>query len=461
MHVAVICHEFTSRFNTSLELADRLRAAGHRVTYISHADVGDRVVASGHAFRRLTGSPADPPRLGTPSPWGIVRWAGDARAARRATAADDEIERCLVEIDPDILVIDVEMHYATIATASLGIPTVLYMNWFSIFRQPDIPPPSSDLVPTGSDDDARRIRAAWRRVSFDARVRRVRRKLGREAVGDFLRPVRYGTIHYADLEAVAEARGVSLAERADRDQWLIPLTFMDLPVLSFTASEMEFPSRTHPNMRHVGPMIPDARTESQTESPTEWADFRSRWVDADTSGPIVYCSLGSVITDIDLIRRIIDVFRRRSDWNLVIGLGRTTARSSIGSVPANVVVLDWAPQLDVLRVAHAAISHGGSSSLHECVANGVPQLLFPPHDDPLDRAGNAARAEYHGLGLRGDGASDDPTKIEARLERLLTDGSFTESITRMQQVFERYRSADTAVDLLESIAASASKDSRP
>ncbi len=449
MHIAMICHEFTSRLNTSLEFADRLRAAGHRVTYVSHADVGDAVALHGHGFHRLSSTPADPPRLGRPSIRRMIPWTLESLRLRKATAGDVEIERCLSEIGPDCLVIDIEMHYATIAATNLGLPVVLYMNWFSIFRQPDIPPMSSGLIPSGTGSDRNSIRRAWRRVTVDAWIGRIRRKLGRAMIGDHLRPISYATYHYADLKEVARAREVSLHQRADRHQWLIPLMFMDVPILSFTAREMELPSVPHPNMRYVGPMVPDRRMESFTDELSEWNRYRAEIRANRVSGPIVYCSLGSFVTDVRFIRKVVDVFRHRRDWNLVVGLGHKATRTSLGPVPENVLLLDWAPQLEVLSVADAAITHGGSSSVHECIVNAVPLLVYPPENEPLDRAGNAARVQFHGLGLRGRRASDEPSDIEHHLDRLLTDPSFIERLTDMQRIFEQYRSSDTAVEVLE------------
>ena len=63
--IVFIAHGLTSPLNTSLELSRRLEAAGHRVTYASHADIGDSVAAAGFGFVRLNEDPAveQPPAL--------------------------------------------------------------------------------------------------------------------------------------------------------------------------------------------------------------------------------------------------------------------------------------------------------------------------------------------------------------------------------------------------------------
>lgn len=460
MHAVIICHEFTSRFNTSLEFADRLARAGHRVTYISHADVGDVVAVHGHAFRRLSSMPADPPRLERPRLRDLVPWVKTSRRLRRATAVDDEIEGVVVGLDPDIVLVDIEMHYAVIAISHLPVPTVLYMNWFCIYRLPDVPPMSSGLVPIGGRENTRLVRRAWQRSRIRTWKRRIRHKLGPGMVGDLLRPISYATYRYADVRAVARARRVPLELRTSRSQWLEPIMFMDLPVLSFTALEMELPHDRHPNMRYVGPMIADRRPVRAAEraSLDAWNEFLAVAEASDDRGPMVYCSLGSYLTDVDFLRTVVEAFRHRPDWSLVLGLGRKVTREALGETPTNVLVLDWAPQLDILAVADAAIVHGGSSSVHECIANAVPLLVYPPGWLDLDQRGNAARIEYHGLGLVGRMGPDGPDQIEAHLDRLLSDPSYRSNVRAMQEVFDRYRDAGTAVHTLEQELRSARTD---
>ena len=282
-------------------------------------------------------------------------------------------------------------------------------------------------------------------------VRRVRRRLGRATVGDLLRPISLATYHHADLRAVARARGVHLGDLASRRHWLQPLTFTRVPILSFTAVEMEFPHAPRPTLRYVGPMIANQRIEPSTASPSveKWQRYLA---DRESTGegrrPIVYCSLGSYLTDVEFLRRVLGVFRERGEWHLVLGLGGMAAAQELGDVPDNATVLEWAPQLDVLSVADVAIIHGGSSSVHECIANAVPMLVYPPSRRDLDQHGNAARVEAAGLGIVGSWRSDGPTDIADRLDRLLSEESFRTRVRSMQEVFSTYGTHEVAVSTI-------------
>lgn len=447
-HVVLIPYGLTSRLNTSLELANRLRRAGHTITIVSHTDIGPDVASHGHEFVRVIEDEEirQSPLAGQTNP--IGRIAG-MRKARRDSITADEFEQVVALLHPDILIIDIEMHYAAIATASLGIPTMLMMNWFSIYRSPGLPPLDSELVPSDDPGFQADIERAWRRVRFEAYAASMKHKLGRRGVGDLLRPVSYGTNYFADLKQVARSRGYPLDANTDRRQWLRPFMYTRLPILSFTAQEMDFPHEPHPNLRYAGPMIPASRPERRLDADAhrQWERFRESRERHGSDRPLVYCSLGSYWSDPRFLSTVIDTFRRRPEWDLVLGLGQQATSRGLPGLPGNVLPLAWAPQLQVLAVADCAITHGGSSSVHECVASEVPVAVYPP--GLLDQGGIAARVSYHGLGVMGSWNGGRPEALESHIARLLDDGKTRANLHSMRQVFDDYRDNDVAVRLVE------------
>ncbi len=456
-HIVLIPYGLTSRLNTSLELANRLRRSGHTITFVSHSDIGPDVVDHDHDFVRVV----DDERIGQSvraAKANPVGWIAGMRKARKDTINTDEFERVIARLHPDMLLIDIEMHYATIATASLGIPTMLMMNWFSIYRSPGLPPHNSELVPSADPNLELDIDRAWRRVRFGSYAASVKHKLGRRGVGDFLRPVSYGTNYLADLEQVARSRGYDLDANTDRRQWLRPFMYTRLPVLSFTAREMDFPHDAHPNLHYGGPMIPANRPEGRLDANSrhQWEQFLETRERQAPDRPLVYCSLGSYWSDPRFLSTVIDTFRRRTEWDLVLGLGRQATTETLPRLPDNVLPLAWAPQLQVLATADCAITHGGSSSVHECVASEVPVAVYPPR--LLDQGGIAARVEYHGLGVMGSFNGGRPEALEGHIARLLDDRDIRSNVHSMRLVFDRYRDNDIAVGLVERQIATGSAD---
>ena len=95
---------------------------------------------------------------------------------------------------------------------------------------------------------------------------------------------------------------------------------------------------------------------------------------------------------------VIGAFRDRPECQLVIACGGFVDTYASVSLPAHIRMLRSVPQLDVLRHADLVITPGGAATVRECVAAGVPMLVFPIG---TDQHGNAARVQHFGAGLHG------------------------------------------------------------
>jgi hypothetical protein len=418
---------------------------------VSHADIGEVVAANGFPFVRLQEDAHIREEAMAESRRNPARWLASMRAARARSAGIDEIERVIGAMDPDLLIHDIETHYAIIATASLRIPTILTMNWFSIFNRPDLPPPGSKIIPGRGQGTARAARSEWRTVRMRGLMARVRHKAGKGGIGDLLRPIGYGTYHYADLKAVAKARGYSLRDHTDRGQWLRPHTYTRYPIICFNAVEMELPHIPSPTLHYVGPMVDLEREEPGLagEARTRWEAVKGRAESERAGRPLVYCSLGSYWTDMKFLRMIVDTFTRRPEWDLILGLGKQARSADFGVLPDNVTILEWAPQLEVLALADVAINHAGVTSVNECITLGVPIIAYSP--SLTDQDGVAARIVFHGLGLAAEWDTANPTELERNIERVLEDDSFRANVQAMGAVFRRYETDHVAERTIERI----------
>jgi UDP:flavonoid glycosyltransferase YjiC (YdhE family) len=70
---------------------------------------------------------------------------------------------------------------------------------------------------------------------------------------------------------------------------------------------------------------------------------------------------------------------------------------AIGDVPGHVSVEEWVPQRDVLRHVDLVVSHGGSGTTLDALANGLPHLVIP---QGADQFGNAQMVSTAGVGRR-------------------------------------------------------------
>ena len=254
------------------------------------------------------------------------------------------------------------------------------------------------------------------------------------------------TFDVHDLRELAASRGVDFRRETGRDHWLRPLTWIRLPILCTNAQELELPHRPWPRLHYVGPMVERARPELLATGEA-WPRLLERRRSVAEPPPLVYCSLGTFWSaDSEFLRRVVAAFERRTEWQLVLGLGGRLDPAELGAVPGNVLVLDYAPQAEILAEASCAITHGGVTSLNECLSMGVPMVVYSTGH--VDQNGCAERVRFHRLGLLGDRVADDSRAIEAKVERVLGDADIRANVERLRAVCESYRSEDRAVELI-------------
>jgi hypothetical protein len=382
-----------------------------------------------------------------------LRWIDRRRRIRRKSIENGEIEAVIKRLDPDLLLIDIECHFAVIATARLGIATVLPMFWFCTFRQPGLPPLHTSMMPSRLWHRRLAIRAAWWWLRLVTIGREWSQRISRRGMRSVLRPVSYSTVRYCDLKAVARSRGYALGWETDRTQWLRPYMYRRLPILCFNAWGLEFPHTPHPNLHYVGPMINQHRPEVYLNAAgsSRWERFKlDHQQEPNVSRPIIYCSLGTYWSaDRDFLRRVLQVFERRKDWDLVLGLGGKLNAGAFAPVPSNAVLLDWAPQLEVLQLADCAITHGGITTINECIYCRVPMVVYSTKR--VDQNGCAARVAFHKLGIMADKDADTTEQIERNIERTLSDPTFRQNLATMQSHFLADEQANSAVRVLDDI----------
>jgi zeaxanthin glucosyltransferase len=407
-----------------LELARRLAAAGHQVT--------------------VAGDPETEPlarRLALPFLTLERERAEGARASR--VLGVDTFAEALRRDRPDLVLINGEMHAHVIAALAAGARVALLNSFVSIWRSPGVPPPHHRGQPgvgwRGSRPGAWLL---WRNLRMRTRRRR------------WLEQVRTrGRDRLSRLRSYARLQGVDLSRLTDDTQWLIPFTWR-LPVLSLHAREFEFPHQPPGNVRYVGPMILEDRPDRLTPADRARLDILlARRRDGGAARTLVCAAFGSAFSAApSLLRRMVGIAADRPGWDLVVSLSGKADAAALGPPTERVHVFSWLPQLEVLARADVAITHGGINSVDECVAHGVPMLVYCGGE--TDMAGTTSRVQYHGLGIAG--ARRDGTKeIRAHVDRLLADMRYRSRVRQFQQLYAAYaadRVAERAVEALLSRA---------
>ena len=75
----------------------------------------------------------------------------------------------------------------------------------------------------------------------------------------------------------------------------------------------------------------------------------------------------------DVFRTIAAAVSKLKGLQLVLSIGNLLSRDEIGAVPNNAIVVNNAPQLELLKKASVCITHGGLNTVLEALTQGVPQ----------------------------------------------------------------------------------------
>lgn len=442
--ILIVTRGLPSVLYQSVELARRLTVAGHRLTFAGDPSACPLIEHHGVAFQSLDPDGYEPfleEDATTPTARRLLA-IGRRRARARESLGVGAFARRVRETRPDLILVNGEMHAHIIAAAMARTRMALLNSFVSIWREAGIPPPHT-LARPGVGWSGTQAGAAllWRAL----RLRKQRRRWSER--------VRHiGCDRVSVYRDLARAVGFPFERATDDRQWLIPFTYRHLPVLSLHAQEFEFPHRPPAHVRFVGPMVLASRIDQpQTAADRDRLEaILARRRAAGADGRLIYAAFGSVFsTDLAFLRRLVGIVEARPHWELIISLSHQVESAAVGPLPPRVHTFPWVPQVQVLQHADVAVTHGGISTVDECVLSGVPPLIYCGGE--TDMAGTTARVVHHGVGIAGDRQRDSTTDIRAHVDRLLSEPGVRERVRRMRDLYvayETHRVAERAVDAL-------------
>lgn len=165
----------------------------------------------------------------------------------------------------------------------------------------------------------------------------------------------------------------------------------------------------------------------------------------------VYIALGSVKIynqNLHFYRQCIKAFTGTSH-KVLMAIGNNLDIKSLGKVPSNIFVVNYAPQLNILRHAKVFITHGGTNSVWEALLQGVPLVLFPQGGDQHLVAN---RVEKLNLGIWCRNPNISAHSLLHLTEKVMEDKLIQENVTRMGDAFRQAGGTALAVDKIMDFA---------
>ena len=115
----------------------------------------------------------------------------------------------------------------------------------------------------------------------------------------------------------------------------------------------------------------------------------------ELNGPLVYISLGSIISNRGFCKECIRAFGNKA-FSVILNTGKIPPET-LGKIPENIRAYSFVPQIEVLGHADVFLTHCGMNSINEALSLGVPMVAMPFLNDQIT---NARRVVELGLGKK-------------------------------------------------------------
>lgn len=261
-----------------------------------------------------------------------------------------DLQRAVDEVDPDLLIVDINTWGAFNLAESLGRPWLAFSPYTPPLSSKGSPPFGPGLLP---------------RSDLLGRVR-----------DSIVRPLVVGAAEKTMTPRINALRaGLGLPPVSSADEY-----FRRAPLLLVTTAEpFEYPHADWGDrIRMIGALPWDPPTA------------RPDWLD-DIDGPIVLVTTSSEYqADEALVRAALDGLQ---DEPYTVVATMPAGVQSLGAIPANARVLDFVPHGPVLERTAVAVTHGGMGATQKALARGVPVCVVPFGRDQLEVAARVVHAD--------------------------------------------------------------------
>ncbi len=410
-HFGIISPGSTGPLHTMLPLGQELQERGHRLTLFGILDTQPKAVAAGIEFQ-VIGEKEFPlgitkqifAELGKLKGLAALKYTIKFLTLEAVTLLQEAPAK-MKELGVDALLVNQGASQGGTVADYLGIPFVTVCSAVVLNREPSIPPFNTDWAYDPS----------WIGI--------LRNKLGYQILSRAAQPITEA------LNDFRQKHNLSLYTNPNQ-------RYSQLAQISQAPAAFEFPRQELPPHFHFTGPYHSASSRQSVSFPYEKL----------TGQPLIYASMGT------LQNRLLGVFEDIAiacadfDAQLVISLGGATKLKDLPTLKGTPLVVEYAPQLEILQKAALMITHAGMNTSMECLMNGVPMVAIPVAND---QPGVAARIAWSGCGEAIPLKKLNVSRLRTAVQKVLTENSYKENAVRLQTAISDSGGVSRAADIIE------------
>lgn len=412
-HFGLLNPPTPGHLNPMISLGRELRRRGHRVTAFNILDTQPKVLAAGLNFCPLAESeyPAGTTaqafaKLGKLSGFAALRYT-TSRVQQAAAMLLQYGPTALKEAGVEALLVDQGTSAGGTVAEFLNIPFINICNALPFNQEDSVPP----------------FFTPWRYNT--ALWTRLRNRIGYSMFNWLTQPTRKLISEY-------------------RQQWKLPSyslhndPYSKLAILSQLPAELEFPRTALPEYFHFTGPFHDSSYQEQESSGFPFEKL--------TGQPLIYASMGTLQNRQQQIFQCIAEACMGLNAQLVISLGYSINWESLQELPGSPLVVEYAPQLELLKKASLTITHAGINTVLHSLSNGVPMVAIPITND---QPGVGTRLAWTGAGEVVPLSRLSVRNLRAAIQQVLHHDSYYSAAARLQQSIYRSGGVKQAANIIE------------
>jgi zeaxanthin glucosyltransferase len=166
-----------------------------------------------------------------------------------------------------------------------------------------------------------------------------------------------------------------------------------------------------------------------------------------TGEPLIYASMGTLQNGCESVfSAIAAAVGTRPGMQLVLSIGPRLDAKRIEPLPANAIVVNSAPQLELLKRSTLCITHAGMNTTLESLTQGIPLVAIPVTND---QPGVAARIAYTKTGAFVPLQEMTVPRLSGLIDEVLGNPEYRRNANQMKETIAKTNGLEKAVDLLE------------